>query len=360
MFTRIGGFSPPTPIPVSADLEDVETQRTVISQHLVEVGNTAAVHHGSSQIGRAVAKAAEPDNALRFSDQERIPVPKNIHYIWIGGNPISDKNYTNILRTAEIHPDCQVFIYLDSVKPLSADQLQKESGFSSGRLAKMPSNVLLVDVRSAEIFEEFKAHRGFKFYRNLCQANQNSVAADMLRCQAVKNAGGLYVDVDDKITQKIDWALLAAAPDKVLTGFTMSLGGEDKPFINNSPFAAHKGSRLVDLIYEESVRRIEEKIKKAEDSGYSNYFFITAGTGRQYRQKKFLEIFDVTGPHMFTEMLRANDPAMDALIKQVEELSIWVDGELVATISKEQEEVFLKSAPFYFSKIETGSDHSWQ
>lgn len=213
-------------------------------------------------------------NEARFeelidAEVARLPmraIKKTIHMIWIGTEPLSEKNSGLSSDTARMNSDYATHIWFDSAiagheRPVEGMRQRFDS-----------SAIKLQDIRSARWLPDARMHPSFGLYEQATADRKYAQASDLLRLMLLKYEGGVYKDIDDRQEQPFE---ALAFPGGLGVSVESHMAGYGE-FINNSPIAAVEGHPVFQKMLEGAVARVEK--------------------GEQ-------DIFKIAGPRAFTTTL---------------------------------------------------------
>lgn len=232
--------------------------------------------------------------------QHTRPVPRILHFIWIGDAPLPDALASRITQNAERCPGFQCRLYLDTHDRTARERM-------IGQFQTTP-RMTLVDLQHDLRFQAFRRSPIGQFYRHFASSTGNnySAASDILRAYLLHRDGGLYLDVDDVVSYPVP-ALrdLLAGPRDVLLNRMVTAEEYGFSGYPSSNFACHPGNPVLAAWLDEMTHRLMGasrflqqprpwKTKSQADHGALLEYIST--------------IFRLVGPGAFNDALRASRP----------------------------------------------------
>lgn len=237
-----------------------------------------------------------------MTEAERLPIPREIHSVWLGRR-MPRQLADNVLRNArEAGRGKQPFtyhLYLDVPDPLDRSLMLAD-------LAEAPVNLRIHELRQTTFFNDF-AHT--PYYLQFRAATETTginyaSAVDVLRYRLLRFHGGVYMDVDDYIYgstvehegfTSYDWTV---APGRLLLN---NLVSEPRLGLhcgfNTSNFATLANNPLLEDISRESYNRFLANRDLYHQRPYEGV--DDAETVTTYARR----ISQVTGPGVFNDVL---------------------------------------------------------
>ena len=260
-----------------------------------------------------------------------VDIPKKIHMIWIGTNPISDKNIGLSKETGRLNKDYDTAIYFDSgIEGYEGAKAYLEEQFKE-------TNINIKDVRQHAHYAEMKEHPAFRYYEEAILAKKYAQASDILRLLLLKYEGGVYKDVDD--TQQKPFEQLSA-PGGVMVNEEYAASADKAQAIPNTPIAASANNPVIDRTLELAV----ENYKAGETN-----------------------VLKLAGPDVFTQAMyeafsALNIKDLNKTIDLLTEQKKNMFGSKVKNL--DPQEIILLQKPYKDIKslnryVANGADHSW-
>ncbi|MGZ9935023.1 TcdA/TcdB catalytic glycosyltransferase domain-containing protein [Streptomyces sp. NC-S4] len=123
--------------------------------------------------------------ADRPRSARRVPVPRNLHFIWLGGKP-GDAVVANLNAWKENAEDS------DWTLTLWTDA----SSSRAKALEKIFGNRLKIRADSDKLVKENAGEENYQIYKEAKKKGAHNLASDILRYTVMKKYGGVYMDVD--------------------------------------------------------------------------------------------------------------------------------------------------------------------
>jgi len=269
---------------------------------------------GDWQLGRGVEPQLPSANAefqvitmprLPEIPSNTLPIPRRIHYIWLGSNPLPDELVANLIKNAKNSPDFMSILHVDvdsqaTLKAIRASLKGKASSLSVSNLKEGKFFQEFLESENAEIFH--KARKG---------AGKNyAAAADIIRYPLMDYEGGMYMDTDESFVRSIKGLVFEAAPDDLLLGKEVTVPSLDFVGYNNSCFATQPGNRVLARLSRELRSRylkspdfFDIPVPVVDHSTAQTELISKQALG-PYKKK----VFELTGPSLFNDVLRDQRP----------------------------------------------------
>lgn len=295
-----------------------------------------------------------------FTDKHPRNIIPLIHYIWIGGAPISDALYEIMQNNVRKCPSWRFILHVHPDSKKSWNRLQKQ--FPAG------SRIIIRDLRNSAEFSEFLASEPGKYYQRFLERKSLNygAAADILRLFLLHRNGGLYIDVDDEIEMTVPCGFrLKAGPHELLLTGQISVTVYDFHGFGNSAFACHAGN----IVLADMLEEICQRIREAEDFFRLPRPWYT--TSSQFPRAEMLsyikQIFNLTGPLMFTDVLKKHCPALFTvepdLLRAYQILNVTpsepriISDEYLQAFESAAHALIPLAGPIF--KVKVGHAHSW-
>lgn len=290
------------------------------------------------------------------------PIPRTIHYIWIGDSGMPEHLVRTVLQNACHCSDYHVRIHTHTSTLSGLQRLQTQ-------FASQPS-IEVVNLFCEPHFAIFQNSTIGRFYRYFVNEKWRNygAASDILRLHILHREGGIYMDVDDKIKGKIHPNFyLYAGPDDILLNRMVEVEKYNFDGFPNSNFATHAGNRVIEGMLDEMSRRL--------CAGKSFFKFprpwIRTSNKNQENRTIMLDyiktIFELTGPTLFNDVLLQLRPdyydIIPALLRAYEATAVaHTEPRILAYDYFERMHTAKKFyLPFCENTfdVEIGSAHSW-
>lgn len=289
------------------------------------------------------------------SPKGELPLPPRVFSVWIGDRPISAELIRNLENNASIaakgSTPSSMTLYLSSEHP-------EVFAHNQAALAKDAPTVNVVELETSPFYQHLRQTPYFAQYRAAVEGNGGvarnySAASDVLRYPVINYHGGLYLDVDDTLTEAWANAGLRVAPGELLLNepVSNSVLGLDIGF-NTSCFGSHAGNPLLDAI----SARSHERWLAAPDL-FSEPRPVFQGSGDQRFGDYMKRISHVTGPGMLNDVLAEHSPAL-VRVRTVSRLlgsSVLIPEPLIRSIKR-----LVKMTCPLRDVVRIGADHSWR
>ncbi|WP_080971101.1 glycosyltransferase family 32 protein [Burkholderia cepacia] len=294
------------------------------------------------------------------------PIPRTIHYIWIGENGIPDRLVRRMLKTTRYCHGYRVVLHAHAATMVGSRRLQEQFSPQSG--------IEVADLLREPHFKAFLQSTLGKFYRYFIgeEGRNYGAASDILRVHILHREGGIYLDVDDHPAHSIDadMTLLAGPNDILLNGMVSRISTTKSALqgYNNSNFACNPGN----FVLAEILKEMEQRLGAEKSLPNTPYQWCSGGIdGDKPDAARALvyinTIFRLTGPALLNDVLRALRPDY----YQIERDLLYAFHKLTVSpseprvISDNYFNTMLAAKAFYlpFSEpgfhIKTGSAASW-
>jgi len=340
-------------------------EKTWRANHL---GNTAylwrtpegAWHSGErGQWLEAVAHAPAPHDVkivtlppLPAPVTQATPIPKLLHYLWLGHEMPSQALLDNLLVNAARMKGYRVIIHTDMDTPRLLHQLTRQFAgkdeFEVRALAEQ------------DFFKTLCAGPSGPQYRALRTgpAKNYAAASDLLRYPLLDTYGGIYTDVDNTFkaaTHDID---LPAGPNDLLLDDAVTHADVPYSGYNSHVLGSHPGNPVLKAVSRSIQRRF-----KARPQFYAQPRPTLSKTASAVETKIFWayikDTFEMTGPQVLDDVLRETRP-------DYYDLALRADLRRSLGISSEEYELrLLARVEHYFpfanrAEIVVGNLHSWK
>lgn len=233
------------------------------------------------------------------------PIPRKIHYIWVGDQPLEEARMENLIRNANRSPDFQSVLHVD------VDSQETLNRIRASVKSRAPS-LAVSNLQDENFFAAFLRGRHQALYREARGgAGKNYAAAsDILRYPLIDAYGGIYMDSDDVLTASINGVHLEAAHGDLLLGKAVAVPSLDFRGYGNSLFASHAGNPVLARLSEELALRNQaqpgffETPPPTVDRSTPVTELLTSQAMKGYRKT----VFELTGPALFNDVLREQRP----------------------------------------------------
>jgi len=266
------------------------------------------------------------------------PIPKILHSIWVGGR-IPDHLLNNLVANRQKLPqDYKVVLHLDVAPDYFA------------RLVPVlaQKKIHAVDIRKEPLFDQSDITDFNTHYEKLKDIGIWAANSDLVRFPILTAYGGIYMDLDDKISVPCD-RLDLAATDAILLGLsTAEMHGEKtNGMLNNTPIAATKNSRICKAISTEIAARLSADIA-----------LLAEECPEEERRRR---LFQLTGPFAMDTVIREWMPEVRqfATYQHENEHSAMIKNMFSPDYHTCLEQRFNFFFPFN-KGVEPGSEGSWR
>lgn len=231
-----------------------------------------------------------------------MPIPRLIHYVWIGENGIPEKLARNILGNAARSIGFRTVVHVHAQTAAGLDRVTRQLSGSA---------IVINDLTVSTDFQRFMGSSLAPWFLMFLEAPTRNygAASDMLRMFLLHAYGGIYMDCDDTIAAPFpaDTAPIAAATDLLVNAMISAPSAEFAGY-NQSNFACHAGNPLLVEILSQMVMRLQS----------ARTFLSTPRPWRSAdaddpRQRDALDayvmkILELTGPSIFSDVLKMRRP----------------------------------------------------
>ncbi|MEX6662765.1 DUF6543 domain-containing protein [Pseudomonas sp. W2-17] len=281
------------------------------------------------------------------------PIPRKIHYIWVGSKPLGEARMENLIRNANRSPDFQSVLHVDVDSQEALDLIRASVKNRAPSLA-------VSNLHDENFFAAFLRGRHQALYHKARHAAGKSYAAasDILRYPLIDTYGGIYMDSDDVLTSAFSGVHLEAAHGDLLLGKAVAVPSLEFRGYNNSLFASHAGNPVLARLGEELAVRNDAQPAFFEtpppqvDHSTPVSELLTSQAMKQYRKT----VFELTGPTLFNDVLREQRP-------DYYHLGIDPPGNLPVRCAAFQRQLeTLQDHFFPFQRkapVEIGNGHDW-
>ncbi len=280
------------------------------------------------------------------------PIPKTLHYIWVGHELPSDDLLRNIVSNASKMKGYRSIVHSDMSTPELAGALVEklhELGFTGETLA----------LRNEPFFQQLELTDSGPLYER-CRygiARNLSAASDVLRYPLLDAYGGIYTDVDNAFTSVYDNVDLPAGVNDVLLDDAVELDNLNFRGYNTHILGSHANNPV--------LRRITQAMREqfqANRAFYDQARPVLTQASEPAQAAAFWaymrKMFEMTGPTLLNRQLLTCRPDYYGLALR-QDLSV---GWGVTSQAYEQRLSGLIDHYFPFIKkveVEVGNCHSW-
>jgi len=254
------------------------------------------------------------------------PISKRISFLWIGNKALRPDVLTNLHMNCQIanRKGYKVYVYLSQ----QSEQLNYKKlvtaicgSATCGLNVSLQNQVSILE--TSNFYKKFKSSISFLQYQDAIDGNGGvatnfASAADILRLELLKSKGGLYMDVDDTLSDVFgDTVLEAEANGFVLPGLLMSKKPKMDHLFGTSFFGVHQDNAIIDAMLEEIHHRFQQSDNRDfyKTPRPSNTDLI--GSIAYANKLSYL-----TGPDVFNRVLLEHQPVLTQFRKmsQLQEL----------------------------------------
>lgn len=243
--------------------------------------------------------------------EETTPVPAQIFNLWIGDQPIKPELIRNLENNAQLaRRGARPFalkLYLSSEHPEVFEQ-------NRAALAADAPTVEVIDLERSAFYREFQNTPSFEQYRAAIDGNGGvarnfSSASDVLRYPIMKYHGGLYMDLDDTLTEAwqgadIETSVTGIAVNEPVSNNALGL----EVGFNTSCFATQQGNPLLEAISAEMHARYLQNLDI-----YREPRPIAEGAMDQSFKTYMQRISHICGPGLFNDVIDQHLPHLRRL-----------------------------------------------
>jgi hypothetical protein len=235
-----------------------------------------------------------------------LALPKKIHYIWVGNQPLSAVRVQRMVRNCQLSTDYVSTLHIDIKAPQTVTQVREQ-------FATLAPNLQIVPMDGTLFFNEFKASENFHFYTQVMSGpGQNfSAASDFLRYPLVNHYAGIYLDTDDALTTNLNAVELLAAPNDVLLGPAVQMDMLKFRGYNSSVFASHANNPVLTEIASEIQRRCRQSdgfFAKVKPRADKNETLLNPAQASMDMRSYGEEQFRLIGPGVMNEVIALERP----------------------------------------------------
>ncbi|MDB6050552.1 MAG: glycosyltransferase sugar-binding domain-conteining protein [Pseudomonas sp.] len=233
------------------------------------------------------------------------PVPREVHYIWMGNRIPGEQLLTNLSRNASRSPDLVFTLHIDIDNELAFHDLSSRFvNHPNVHISRLKDEAFYSGFLKSEIAPLFSYFR-YGDYQNL------AAASDVLRYRLIYEYGGIYMDCDDIILGSFKEVSLDAGPCDVLMGNEVSAPSFNYVGPNTSHFASHpRNPVLKELLREMHARYVNEDPvffttpRPRIDTSTEQLRVASKAVMATY----MIKIFELTGPSVFSDVIRKLRP----------------------------------------------------
>ncbi|BGI52769.1 MAG: hypothetical protein HamCj_11220 [Candidatus Hamiltonella defensa (Ceratovacuna japonica)] len=284
------------------------------------------------------------------------PIPKKIHYIWLGDKNIPEELIKNMTRNTWNTSDYQSIVHISASLPSTFHNVKNQL---RGIL-----NLSVSNLENESFFNQFKKTLSGKQFQAFLKepAKNYSAASDVLRYWIIDEYGGIYLDTDDMIPNDVSKIILIAGPKDILLNLQVEHHSTNFKGYNTSNFASHPDNPVLKKIIKEMEKRYSEnKIFYTEERPYLKKDNNGNETNKDLVNDYMKKIFHQVGPQLFNDVLKEEIKYYYHLSDSMRLISIMdplpKNWKLYQTEINKAVDYYL---PFYRKfKIEIGNEHSW-
>ncbi|KAF3996012.1 glycosyltransferase family 32 protein [Glaciimonas immobilis] len=230
------------------------------------------------------------------------PIPKTIHYVWIGDKALPENMVANIHKNCENSKGYKSILHVDATNQSVMKEIQ-------GQFKGSP--LTISDLNTEKFFKTFLSSEDSGLYTHAKAVTRFVSSADVMRLRIINEHGGIYMDVDDTFEKNIANVVMRAAEGDVLLGRIIEQTATDFEGFGNSIFASLPNNPVLNSISKEITAKYnadiafydqERPIIKRDELG--NVISGSIEEMKKYGQ----EIFERTGPKVFNKILKQERP----------------------------------------------------
>jgi len=280
------------------------------------------------------------------------PIPKYLHYLWLGHELPSQALLDNLLVNAARMKGYRTFIHADMDTPKLLQQLTRQ--FAGKKDFEVKA------LAGQDFFETLCAGPSGPQYRALRsgQAKNYAAASDLLRYPLLDTYGGIYTDVDNTFKAATHHIDLPAGPNDLLLDDAVTHADVPYSGYNSHVLGSHPGNPVLKAVSRSIQRRF-----KARPQFYAQARPTLGQAPSAVETKIFWayikDTFEMTGPQVLDDVLRETRP-------DYYDLALRPDLRRSLGISSEEYELrLLACVEHYFpfanrAEIVVGNLHSWK
>jgi hypothetical protein len=295
-----------------------------------------------------------------------VKIPKIIRYVWVGDKPLNEITLAKIEKCVSkaVEKEYSVAFYLSSkAKEANFHKLSEimSSAEATSSECLMMKKARLFMLEETAFYQKFSDSKNFAQYLDAIDGNGGRAtnfasAADILRFALIKEHGGLYLDVDDELTEQFAPAVLEVEQNHFALGGLMRSDTLDMYYEFGTGFwGTYKNNPVIDDILDEMALRYK-------DPEYQDFYKNRPSPGDQSAMLAYQRrLFYLTGPGVFNTVLRATFPEVRAFIELEKLKAIVTDPETSEIITEIAENLPAKNhiSPLV-QGYKPGSMHSWK
>lgn len=289
-----------------------------------------------------------------------LPIPKNIHFIWLGNSVPKPEIIDNIANNVRLSSGYLSTLHVDIQSPEVLARIRE-----SFRLAA--PDLVISELRSTPFFDEFMGSYSYTQYQNVMAGpgKNFSAASDVLRYRLTNYYGGIYMDVDDAFKFDISDIEFRAASNDLLLGPKVSEEMAGFSGYNSSIFASHPNNPILSEISKEMQERYRQSgvfFDRARPRVDEDGALMNPAEATMDMPAYATELFRLTGPKVLNDVLAIERPDYYRLCFTAEEgadisatYHVW-DERYV----KQHFELIDHYFPFSSrADVAIGHEHSW-
>lgn len=288
------------------------------------------------------------------------PIPRTIHYLWLGNAIPSQTLIDNIASNCGRSSSYVSTLHVDIPDPAVLSRVRET--FS----AAAPS-LVIAELRGSAFFSEFSQSERYAQYLNVTTGpgRNYSAASDVLRYPLIHHHGGSYMDVDDALQIDINDVEILAAPNDVLLGPKVSEETADFSGYNSSIFASHaRNPVLAEISTEMQARYLASDgfFDKVRPYVNAHGVFTNQGDAAMDVQTYAKGLFRLTGPAILNDVVAVERPDYYRLCFSVEPHTNMAVTHKVWDKTQADQHLALIDHYFPFinrAPVEVGAEHSW-
>ncbi|MBM7128480.1 dermonecrotic toxin domain-containing protein [Dyella mobilis] len=280
-------------------------------------------------------------------------IPRDVHYVWIGGDLPEDR-IANIKNNAAKASGYRHVVHVD-VDDASFAKIKKSfEGYPA---------IEVKNLRDEPFFKKFQASEAYPAYKLFSTPGADvnySAASDVLRYSLMDEYGGVYLDSDDYLKEGGIFGPLMVKPGDMLLSDQVSMPhGDLHQGFNSSAFATHPNNPLLKETTREMIKAFEENKSKFKNRP-------RAGSDGDEKFNRYMDdVFNITGPGLLNRVLKKYRPGIENLdLFKLRDLGIYENA-----VDLERDVQRIHSGIRYYVQLSSdenifpvviGSDHSWR
>lgn len=277
-----------------------------MTQSLLNVAQPA--RPGNTTTNATGSVSASDRSTIRLNPAIRRPVPRILHFIWLGQEKLPGAHYNNLLHAAELNSNAEVRIYVDDpMRNLGHNLLGEKIGIDAHSELRQRKNVCVTHARmhASGGRDCWADKHAYDLYERCLTSGQFEMATHLLRYHVLDVSGGVCFDVRDDLLTQIDFDRLIASPDEVLHGNVHDDDEIHRQYIDNNPIATRPGNRLIKKVLSQIGENFTDHMRR-ENAGQATALAFDKTISRA-------DFHEFCGAGLFSRILTRHDARSDAV-----------------------------------------------